>query len=208
MSKFSIHFNRSRGRLFFRYVKCVNIKYIHFAKYLKSKKYDKSMTKTLDIKKKTYLKQGRPYNIYCIFNQWINLLIISNSVYFYFIETIPNKMHKFAIPACLVSVCLFLQSKMMFRCFNIVCLIWCVFKSIRGNNISSNDDLMLNFQSKFNVIINVCIWWYSPWNVRLSHFNGERTVNTRWANGEPTQSKRWTHADRTLNAIWWRVSVR
>ena len=38
---------------------------------------------------------------------------------------------------------------------------------------------------------------YIPWNVLLSHLNGERTMSERWANGEWTMNARWTNAKQT-----------
>ena len=47
---------------------------------------------------------------------------------------------------------------------------------------------------------------YSPWNVLLSHLNGERTLSERWTNAERTQSERCVNAERNLVNDMWTVN--
>ena len=49
---------------------------------------------------------------------------------------------------------------------------------------------------------------YSPWNVLLSHLNGERTVSERWVNGERTLNERWANAEWTMSERWTQVGER
>ena len=48
--------------------------------------------------------------------------------------------------------------------------------------------------------------WYSPWNVLLSHLNGERTLIERWTNALRTQSERCVNAERNLVNDMWTVN--
>ena len=75
-----------------------------------------------------------------------------------------------------------------------------------------------------------CLQVYSPWNVLLSHLNGERTMKEGWTNAERTQSERcvnaerwanaerersatralseqWTHCERKMNDLFWKPRV-
>ena len=49
---------------------------------------------------------------------------------------------------------------------------------------------------------------YSPWNVLLSHLNGERSLSERWTNAERTQSEQCVNAERNLVNDMWTVSER
>ena len=49
---------------------------------------------------------------------------------------------------------------------------------------------------------------YSPWNVLLSHLNGERTMSKGWVNGERTLYESWVNDVWTLNASWWTICER
>ena len=51
-----------------------------------------------------------------------------------------------------------------------------------------------------------CMIGYSPWNVLLSHLNGERTLSERWTNAERTQSERCVNAERNLVNDMWTVN--
>ena len=47
-----------------------------------------------------------------------------------------------------------------------------------------------------------------PWNVLLSHLNGERTMSERWVNGERTLNERWANAEWTMSERWTQVGER
>ena len=49
---------------------------------------------------------------------------------------------------------------------------------------------------------------YIPWNVLLSHLNGERTMSERWVNGERTLNERWANAEWTMSERWMQVGER
>ena len=67
--------------------------------------------------------------------------------------------------------------------------------------IKKNKRLELSFFIHIRDIIHSM--YYSPWNVLLSHLNGERTMSERWTNAERTQSERCVNAERNLvNDVW------
>ena len=49
---------------------------------------------------------------------------------------------------------------------------------------------------------------YSPWNVLLSHLNGERTMSKGWVNDERTLNERWANAEWTMSERWTQVGER